>query len=258
MLAPRLVKPLAALVGLPAARLGGSAGRLARENSVRNPGRTASTAAALMIGLALVTVVATLGAGLRGSTEDGGQASRSTPTTSSPPRTAAARSRPRPTRPSPAPASSRLGRPLGHGQGRRRRAAVTGIDAEDDRPLLHASSGQQGSLAGLDDGGAIVTKGFAEASDLKVGSALDRAVLERREARAARRRHPRAAAMDPLLGDVAITQQRVRRRVPAPAERCSRSSTAARRRRSRKAIARLSRTRSSRPRRSSPRAAPTG
>ena len=36
---------------------------------MRNPGRTASTAAALMIGLALVTVVATLGAGLRGSTE---------------------------------------------------------------------------------------------------------------------------------------------------------------------------------------------
>ena len=69
MLAPRLVKPIASLVGLPAARLGGSAGRLARENSVRNPGRTASTAAALMIGLALVTVVATLGAGLRSSTE---------------------------------------------------------------------------------------------------------------------------------------------------------------------------------------------
>ena len=70
MLAPRLVKPIASLVGLPAAKLGGSAGRLARENSVRNPGRTASTAAALMIGLALVTVVATLGAGLRSSTED--------------------------------------------------------------------------------------------------------------------------------------------------------------------------------------------
>ena len=69
MLAPRLVKPLASLVGFPAARFGGAAGRLARENAVRNPGRTASTAAALMIGLALVTVVATLGAGLRGSTE---------------------------------------------------------------------------------------------------------------------------------------------------------------------------------------------
>ena len=63
LLAPRVVKPLAYVVGAPF-------GRLARENAVRNPGRTASTAAALMIGLALVTVVATLGAGLRGSTEN--------------------------------------------------------------------------------------------------------------------------------------------------------------------------------------------
>ena len=69
LLASRLVKPLAAVVGWPAQRFGGMAGELARENSIRNPGRTASTAAALMIGLALVTVVAVLGAALRNSTE---------------------------------------------------------------------------------------------------------------------------------------------------------------------------------------------
>jgi putative ABC transport system permease protein len=69
LLAPRLVRPLAAVVGWPAERFGGMAGELARENSVRNPGRTASTAAALMIGLALVTVVAVLGGALRTSTE---------------------------------------------------------------------------------------------------------------------------------------------------------------------------------------------
>jgi putative ABC transport system permease protein len=69
LLASRLVKPLAAIVGWPALRLGGMAGELARENSIRNPGRTASTAAALMIGLALVTVVAVLGAALRDSTQ---------------------------------------------------------------------------------------------------------------------------------------------------------------------------------------------
>lgn len=63
----RLVKPLAAILGWPAGRLGGAAGRLARENSVRNPGRTAVTASALMIGLALVTFVAVLGQGLRDS-----------------------------------------------------------------------------------------------------------------------------------------------------------------------------------------------
>ena len=70
MLAPRLVKPLARVVGWPARRAGGVAGELAGANAMRNPGRTASTAAALMIGLALVTVVAVLGAGLKATTKN--------------------------------------------------------------------------------------------------------------------------------------------------------------------------------------------
>jgi putative ABC transport system permease protein len=65
MVAPRLVPPLAKVLGWPATRLGGAAGRLARSNSMRNPARTASTASALMIGLALVTLVGVLAAGLR-------------------------------------------------------------------------------------------------------------------------------------------------------------------------------------------------
>ena len=68
--APRLVRPLAHVVGLPAARLGGVAGRLAQENAVRNPGRTASTAAALMIGLTLVSFVAVFGKALLTSDEN--------------------------------------------------------------------------------------------------------------------------------------------------------------------------------------------
>ena len=60
----RLVRPLASLLGGPSARIGGAAGKLARDNARRNPQRTASTAAALMIGLALVTLVATLAAGI--------------------------------------------------------------------------------------------------------------------------------------------------------------------------------------------------
>jgi len=69
MLAPRLVRPLTALVGFPSARFGGAAGRLARDNALRNPGRTASTAAALMVGLTLVTFVAVLAKGLLESDE---------------------------------------------------------------------------------------------------------------------------------------------------------------------------------------------
>ena len=68
-LAGRLVKPLVRLVGWPARRVGGVAGELAGANATRNPGRTASTAAALMIGLTLVTLVAVLGAALNASTK---------------------------------------------------------------------------------------------------------------------------------------------------------------------------------------------
>jgi putative ABC transport system permease protein len=65
MLAKTLVPPLASVLGWPGARLGGAAGALARGNAMRNPQRTASTASALMIGLALVTVVSVLAAGLK-------------------------------------------------------------------------------------------------------------------------------------------------------------------------------------------------
>jgi putative ABC transport system permease protein len=66
----RLVRPLAGVLGIPAAAFGGAAGFLARDNARRNPQRTASTAAALMIGLALVTLVATLAAGIVTSFRD--------------------------------------------------------------------------------------------------------------------------------------------------------------------------------------------
>ena len=179
MLAPQLVKPLAAVVGLPAARLGGSAGRLARENAVRNPGRTASTAAALMIGLALVTVVATLGAGLRGSTEDGGQQAGQRRLR----RDRQGRRRLVPGRVgqgAAGAASSRLGAcartpPRSRATSRRHRHRP-----EDDRALLHARLAE-GSLAGLDDRGAIVSE-VRGGHDLKLGT-RSRAVLERQDAR---------------------------------------------------------------------------
>ncbi len=63
--ASKLVPGLATALGWPAAKLGGASGELARGNAKRNPQRTASTAAALMIGLALVTLVAVLGQGIR-------------------------------------------------------------------------------------------------------------------------------------------------------------------------------------------------
>jgi len=71
MISTALVKPLASVLGWPGQRMAGAPGRLARENSIRNPGRTAATAAALMIYLALVTFVAVIGQGMRTSVSDG-------------------------------------------------------------------------------------------------------------------------------------------------------------------------------------------
>jgi putative ABC transport system permease protein len=67
MISSKLVRPLAAVVGFPGERLARVSGFLARRNTLRNPGRTAATAAALMIGLALVTFVAVLANGMKQS-----------------------------------------------------------------------------------------------------------------------------------------------------------------------------------------------
>jgi putative ABC transport system permease protein len=62
MLAPAIVRPLAGAVGRPLASWFGTPGKLGRQNSIRSPRRTAQTAAALMVGLALVSAIAVFGA----------------------------------------------------------------------------------------------------------------------------------------------------------------------------------------------------
>ncbi len=64
MLAPLVARPLASAIGRPLAATLGIAGRLGRENSMRSPRRTAQTASALMVGLALVSTMAVFGASL--------------------------------------------------------------------------------------------------------------------------------------------------------------------------------------------------
>jgi len=63
-LAPALARPLSSLIGRPLARLLGEPGKLGRENSMRSPRRTAQTASALMVGLALVAAMSVFGASL--------------------------------------------------------------------------------------------------------------------------------------------------------------------------------------------------
>jgi putative ABC transport system permease protein len=67
MLAPAIARPLSGLLGRPLARWLGTPGQLGRENSMRSPRRTAQTASALMVGLALVSAMAVFGASLSDS-----------------------------------------------------------------------------------------------------------------------------------------------------------------------------------------------
>ena len=64
ILAPAIARPLSSVIGRPLARLLGEPGKLGRENSMRSPRRTAQTAAALMVGLALVAAMSVFGASL--------------------------------------------------------------------------------------------------------------------------------------------------------------------------------------------------
>ena len=66
-LGPVFARSLAGTLGAPLPRMFGVTGTLARENSRRSPRRTASTAAALMVGLALVTLVAMFASSLKAS-----------------------------------------------------------------------------------------------------------------------------------------------------------------------------------------------
>jgi putative ABC transport system permease protein len=67
MVAPALARPLASAIGRPVARLTGMPGRLGRENSMRSPRRTAQTASALMVGIALVSAMSVFGASISSS-----------------------------------------------------------------------------------------------------------------------------------------------------------------------------------------------
>ncbi|HTI35602.1 MAG TPA: FtsX-like permease family protein, partial [Miltoncostaea sp.] len=171
----RLVRPIAAIVGWPLGRTG-VAGQLARENAVRNPARTAATAAALMIGLALVTFVAVLGAGLGGTARSdvtdqvtAGHIVSSVngwdPSPIGAGRALAA------ALPNATVSSIREDRAKVEGES----LPVSGIDPSTIAETYHftwASGSSESALAALDGDGAIVAKVFAEDHDLSIGSPI--------------------------------------------------------------------------------------
>ncbi len=70
VLAPLAARPVARVLGWPIAGLFGVAGRLARENTRRQPRRTAATASALMVGVALVVFVAIFAASIKSTVQE--------------------------------------------------------------------------------------------------------------------------------------------------------------------------------------------
>ena len=62
VLGPLIARPISAVLGWPIRRMKGITGLLAEENAKRNPKRTSATAAALMIGVALVALITVFGA----------------------------------------------------------------------------------------------------------------------------------------------------------------------------------------------------
>jgi putative ABC transport system permease protein len=66
---PLLGRPVVAVVGMVYRRMFGTVGRLAEQNAMRNPRRTAATASALMVGLTLVSMMAVFGQSTKASVD---------------------------------------------------------------------------------------------------------------------------------------------------------------------------------------------
>jgi putative ABC transport system permease protein len=173
LFSPRLVPPLATIAGWPLERLRRLLGRLARENTQRNPSRTAVTAAALMIGLALVTFVTVFAAGLKSSVAtvidenfEGGIVIQNTDGFSPIPAGAAATARHVPGVSLVATIRSTEAKLLGAGS----KARVTAPTPDIEKAVtLEWKKGGPATLRRLGDGEAVVSDSFASDHGLTVG-----------------------------------------------------------------------------------------
>ncbi len=173
LFSPRLVPPLAAVAGWPLERLRRLLGRLARENAQRNPSRTAVTAAALMIGLALVAFVTVFSAGLKSSVAQvvdenfaGGLVIQNSDGFSPIPNGAAKAARKVPGVDLVATIRSAQAKLVGNGAGARLSAPTRDIE---EAVKVEWEAGGPADLRNLSDGQAILADSFASENGLEVG-----------------------------------------------------------------------------------------
>ncbi len=211
LFSPRLVRPLASLSGKPLEAVRGITGRLARENAMRKPGRTAVTAASLMIGLAVVVFVTVFAAGFGKSISDsidknfqGDLTVQSTDGFS----------------PIPVRVAQRVQRldgvetvsSLAYSAGK-----VKGVPGEQRMSAVNPATvskvlkldfdqGDQSTLAGLGDRDAIIDKSWGEANRVKVG---DRVVVRTPTGTRVSYRTTGSVedSSDDLLGSFVVTQR---------------------------------------------------
>ena len=67
IIGPVLARPISRFIGAPLPKVRGMTGTLAHENAIRNPRRTAATASALMVGVALVGFITIFAASAKAS-----------------------------------------------------------------------------------------------------------------------------------------------------------------------------------------------
>jgi putative ABC transport system permease protein len=182
---------------------------LAKENSRRNPGRTASTAAALMIGIALVTFVAVLASGMKSSNEDAIKEQVKaeyvlTAQDGFSPFVVTAGDAVRRSSDLQFATSVRSG--LGKADGKD--GYVTGIEpgAIAQAYSFDWEQGSDAVLANLGGDGAIIAKGFADEKDLRVGDQFPLMTSDGNDAELVVKGIYEPPPFFPLLGDVSISQ----------------------------------------------------
>ncbi len=221
MLVPVAVPLVARFVGWPAARFAGIPGRLARDNAIRNPGRTASTAAALMIGIALVSAIAVVGRSLKISAVEATESQIASSHVlqsqsgweSLPPDAA----------------RTLVGAPgvralssvrYDRGKIGKKQVDVSGIDpATIDGPYRFTwKQGTSRALATLGTTGALVRNDLAEQEHLTEGDTISLQSASGRTTTYAVRGIIAPAKIDSLLGHVVVTQKAFDATFPQPAD----------------------------------------